>query len=156
MRAVIVRRLRTDCEVCHDASVEIENVLWMLVALAAVVVLLTRLRLHANQEQAGHAQVSDVLVNAHTVVGVMMLVVGIVYLASPTDPKGYLAVAVWWLEAVIGLAILARWLPGGGRHAAPAKDDSWAQGPFLSILGHVGTVVGVAFFTYAVVSGQIA
>lgn len=135
---------------------EIENVLWMLVALAAVVVLLTRLRLHANQEQAGHAQVSDGLINAHTVVGVLMLATGVLYLSWPSDLKGYLAVAVWWAEAVIGLLVLARWLPGGGRHAAPPKDDSWAQGPFLSILGHVGMVLGVAFFTFAVVSGRVA
>jgi hypothetical protein len=144
------------CEVCHDAAVEIENILWMLVALAAVVVLLTRLRLHANAQQAGHAQVSDTLVNAHTIVGVLMLVAGVFYLASPSDARGYLAVLVWWVEAIIGLLVLARWLPGGGRHAAPATDDSWAQGPFLSILGHVGMVLGVAFFTYAVFSGKVA
>lgn len=143
------------CDLCHDAAVEIENVLWMLVALAAVVVLLTRLRLHANAQQAGHAQISDGLVNAHTVVGVLTLVAAAVYLASPSDVKGYVAAAVWWVEAVIGLLILARWLPGGGKHAAPATDDSWAQGPFLSILGHVGMVLGVAFFTYAVLSGSV-
>ena len=61
----------------------------------------------------------------------------------------------WWIEAIIGVLILARWLPGSGRHAAPATDDSWAQGPSLSILGHVGMVLGVAFFTFCVVTGRV-
>lgn len=135
---------------------EIENVLWMLLALAAVVVLLTRLRLHANEAQAGHAQVSDGLVNAHTVVGVAMLAVGAYYLSSPADTLGVLAVVVWSLEALLGLLILARWLPASGRHAAEATDDSWARGPFLSLLGHVGMVLGLAFFSYCVLAGQIA
>lgn len=55
---------------CHEATVELENVLWMLMALAGVVVLLTRMRLHATKRQAGHAQISDGPVNAHTIVGV--------------------------------------------------------------------------------------
>lgn len=130
--------------------------LWMLVALAAVVVLLTRLRLRANDAQAGRAQISDSLVDAHTVVGVGMLASGAYYLASPSEPVGLLAVVLWSVEALIGLLILARWLPGGGRHAADAKDDSWARGPFLSILGHVGMVLGVAFFSYCVLAGQVA
>ncbi|NRQ50108.1 hypothetical protein [Aeromicrobium stalagmiti] len=134
---------------------ELENILWMLVALAGVVVLLTRLRLHANEAQAGHAQISDGLVNAHTVVGVVTLAVAGYYLSSPSDGLGYAAAGVWWIEAIIGLLILARWLPGGGRHAADATDDSWAQGPFLSILGHVGMVLGVAFFSYCVLAGKI-
>lgn len=141
---------------CHDATVEIENVLWMLVALAGVVVLLTRMRLHANQQQAGHAQISDTLVNAHTVLGVAALVAASTYLVSPSDLKGWIALAAWWLTTLVGLLVLARWLPGsGGRHASPATDDSWAQGPSLSILGHVGMVAGVAFFTFCVVAGKV-
>jgi cytochrome bd-type quinol oxidase subunit 2 len=114
------------CEVCHDAALEIEDILWMLLALAAVVVLLTRLRLHANTQQAGHARVCDGLVDAHTVVGLLMLVAGVLYLASPSEAKGCLAAVVWWAEAIIGLLVPARWLPGGGRHTAPATDDIWA------------------------------
>jgi hypothetical protein len=120
--------------------VTLDNILWMLTALAAVVVLLTRLRLSAVEHQAGHAQIPSSILNAHTVVGVTL---------------GLGALSVWWLEAVIGVLILARWVPGGGRHAAEATDDSWAQGPFLSILGHIGLVLGVAFFTYCVLAGKV-
>lgn len=131
-----------------------DNALWMLTALAAVVVLLTRMRL-AVDEQAGNAQISRGALNAHTVVGVVVLVVWIYYLTSPSVVVGYVAVGLWWLLALIGLLILARWLPASGRHAADSTDDNWAQGPSLSILGHVGMVMGVAVFTFAVVADKV-
>ena len=134
--------------------VTIDNVLWMLTALGAVVVLLTRMRLSA-EHQAGHAQIPMSILNAHTVMGVIAIGVWVYYLNSPSDLVGLGALAAWWIEAFIGVLILLRWLPGAGRHAAEATDDSWAQGPSLSILGHVGMVLGVAFFTYCVLTGQI-
>jgi len=134
--------------------VTLDNVLWMLTALAAVVVLLTRMRLSADH-QAGHAQIPMSVLNAHTVMGVAALGVWGYYLNAPTDLLGLGALTAWWIEAMIGVLILARWLPGSGRHAAPATDDSWAQGPSLSILGHVGMVLGVAFFTFCVVTGRV-
>ena len=135
--------------------VTIDNVLWMLTALAAVVVLLTRMRLSA-EHQAGHAQIPMSVLNAHTVMGVVAIGVWVYYLNSPSDLVGLGALAAWWIEALIGVLILMRWLPGAGKHAAEATDDSWAQGPSLSILGHVGMVLGVAFFTYCVVAGKVA
>lgn len=142
-------------EVCHDARMELDDVLWMLTALAAVVVLLTRMRLSATGRQPGHAQIPGTILNAHTVLGVTALAVWIYYLTSPSDLLGLVALVVWWLEVVVGILILARWLPGAGKHAAPAVDDSWAEGPYLSILGHVGLLLGVAFFTYCVLAGKI-
>jgi len=127
----------------------------MLTALAAVVVLLTRMRLSAVDQQAGHAQIPKSILNAHTVVGVVALAAWVYYLNSPSEMLGLGALTAWWVEAFIGILILARWVPGGGRHARPATDDSWAQGPSLSILGHVGMVLGVAFFTYCVVTGKV-
>ena len=140
---------------CHDASVELDDVLWMLTALGAVVILLTRMRLSANARQSGHAQISGSILNAHTVLGVAALVVWVYYLTSPSDGLGLVALALWWLEVIVGILILLRWIPGGGRHAAPSVDDSWATGPSLSILGHVGMLLGVAFFTYCVLSGKV-
>jgi hypothetical protein len=140
---------------CHDASVELDDVLWMLTALAAVVILLTRMRLSANARQSGHAQISGSILNAHMVLGVSALVVWVYYLTSPSDGLGLVALALWWLEVVMGILILLRWIPGGGKHAAPSVDDSWATGPSLSILGHVGMLLGVAFFTYCVLSGRV-
>jgi hypothetical protein len=141
---------------CHDARVTLDNVLWMLTALGAVVVLLTRMRLSA-EHQAGHAQIPMSVLNAHTVMGVAALVVWVYYLNqdSPSDLLGLGTLTAWWIEAIIGVLILARWLPAAGKHAADAVDDNWAQGPSLSILGHVGMVLGVAFFTFCVVTSRI-
>lgn len=135
---------------------ELDNVLWMLTGLAAVVVLLTRMRLSATSRQSGHAQISGGVLAAHTVIGVIALAVWVWYLTSPGDALGISALAAWWLEVVVGVLILARWLPGGGKHAAPGAEDGWAQGPALSILGHVGLLLGVIFFTYCVLSGKVA
>ncbi len=145
-----------DRDLCHDASVELDNLLWMLTALAAVVVLLTRMRLSATGRQPGHAQIPGTILNAHTVLGVAALAIWIYYLTSPSDVLGILALVVWWLEVIVGILILARWLPGTGKHAAPAVDDSWAEGPYLSILGHVGLLLGVIFFTYCVLAGKVS
>jgi hypothetical protein len=139
----------------YASGVRLDNVLWMLTALAAVVVLLTRMRLSANARQSGHAQVPSWVLNSHVVLGVIALTLWIIYLSSPSDPLGFLSLVVWWLEAALGVLILLRWLPGGGRHASDSVDDSWAQGPSLSILGHVGLVLGVAFFTYCVLTNKV-
>jgi hypothetical protein len=136
-------------------SVTLDNVLWMLTALAAVVVLLTRMRLSAEDQQAGHARIPSTVVNSHTVIGVAALATWCYYLTKPSDMVGLVALVLWWLLALLGVLILARWLPGAGRHAADAQDDTWAQGPSLSILGHIGMVVGVVVFTYSVVAGKI-
>ncbi len=134
---------------------QLDDVLWMLTALGAVVVLLTRMRLSANARQSGHAQISAAVLNAHTVLGVAALAVWVYYLTSPSDFVGLVSIGLWWLEVVAGILILLRWVPGGGRHAAPSVDDSWATGPSLSILGHVGMLLGVAFFTYCVLTGKV-
>ena len=128
----------------------------MLTALAAVVILLTRMRLSANARQSGHAQISATILNAHTVLGVTALAVWVYYLTSPSDGLGLVALVLWWLEVIAGILILLRWIPGGGRHAAPSVDDSWATGPSLSILGHVGMLLGVAFFTFCVLADKVA
>ncbi len=134
---------------------QLDNVLWMLTALAAVVVLLTRMRLSANATQSGHAQIPPWVLNSHVVLGVIALVLWSTYLSSPHHLLGIVSLTAWWVEVAIGVLILARWLPGSGRHATAPTDDSWAQGPSLSILGHVGLLLGVAFFTYCAATGKI-
>ncbi len=96
----------------------LDNAVWLLTGLAAVVVLLTRVRLSAEDRQSGHALVPMAVVNAHTAVGVVALGVWIYYLTSPDDLVGILALVAWWVLVVIGVLILARWLPGQGKHAA--------------------------------------
>ncbi len=134
---------------------DLENVLWMLTALAAVVVLLTRMRMKATAARSGHAAIPQWIVTGHTLVGVAALAVWSAYLLSPSRPVGLAAVALWWIEVVLGLLILLRWLPGSGGHAEDAVDDTWADGPALSVLGHVGLLLGTCVFTYAVLSDRV-
>ena len=133
----------------------LDNAVWLLTGLAAVVVLLTRMRLSNEGQQSGHALVPRVVVNAHTAVGVLALGVWIYYLTSPDDVVGMVALAVWWVEVVIGLLILGRWMSRPSKHAADATGDTWAQGPALSILGHVGMLLGISFFTWVVLADKV-
>lgn len=137
-------------------TVNLDNAVWLLTGLAAVVVLLTRMRLSSEQSQAGHARVPLEIVNAHTVAGVVALVTWIAYLTSPSGALGAVALVIWWVEVAIGLLILARWQSSSGTHAEPTTGDSWGEGPALSILGHVGLLLGVGFFTWVVVADRLA
>ncbi len=92
----------------------------------------------------------------HTVAGGLALVGWLVYLVAAgalgegaAGLVGILSLACWWVVAGAGLLILARWMPSRGRHAADATSDSWSEGPGLSVLAHVGMLVGVVVFTWA-------
>lgn len=134
----------------------LDNAVWMLTALAAVVVLLTRMRLSSERAQAGHALVPLGIVKAHTVVGVLALAVWIYYLTSPGGTVGKVSLVLWWIEVAIGLLILTRWMSRPSKHAADATGDSWAQGPALSILGHVGMLLGISFFSWIVLADKLS
>jgi hypothetical protein len=131
------------------------NLAWMLTALAAVVVMLTRSRLIASQKQSGVTETPNGLLNAHTMIGVLALATWVGWLAGAPRWVGTTGVVLWWVVVAIGLFILARWLPSGGRHATGARDDGWAHGPWLSVLAHLGMVGGIAFFTWFLVAGQL-
>jgi hypothetical protein len=124
-----------------------EYAVYVLTALAAVAVVLTRLRL-SKDEAAGRHQVGLGIVNVHTFCGVLALVGWVVYLVGGSDLVGIAALAFWWLTALAGLLILMRWLPTRGRHATGVRDDSWSSGPGLSALAHLGMAVGVLVFTW--------
>ena len=124
-----------------------EYVVYVLTALAAVVVVLTRLRL-TKEAAAGQHQVGLGILNVHTVCGVLALVGWVVYLVGANDLVGIVALAFWWLTAFAGLLILLRWLPSRGKHSTAARDDTWSEGPGLSVLAHVGMLVGVMVFTW--------
>lgn len=135
-------------------------IVYVLTALAAVVVVLTRLRL-GEEGGAGRHSVGHALVNAHTVVGVLALVTWVVVLVAPDgnffDGAGFgiVSLAFWWALVVLGLLILVRWLPSHGKHASEGSSDTWSDGPGLSILGHVGMLVGVCVFTLAYLQAKI-
>src|SRR5262249_5586338 len=98
----------------------------------------------------GQHNLGATTLNAHTGFGVVALVlwVGFLVTGHGNSLLGVVALFFYWLTALVGLLILLRWLPSGGRHASDASDDSWSEGPGLSILAHVGMLVGVMVFTW--------
>jgi hypothetical protein len=129
-------------------------IVYVLTALAAVVVVLTRVRLVGEDAAAGRFQVGRALLDAHTVVGVLALVTWTAFLVAPDGSAlggsvtGIVALAFWWVVVALGVLILVRWMPAGGKHASPPAGDTWSDGPGLSVLAHVGMVVGVLVFTW--------
>lgn len=136
-------------------------IVYVLTALAALVVVLTRLRLGGGRAGAGRHEVGPALLNLHTVTGGLALAAWTVFLVAPEDSApgdplvGIVALGLWWLVALAGLLILVRWLPSRGRHAAAERTDSWSQGPGLSVLAHVGMLVGVGVFTWTYLVGTV-
>jgi hypothetical protein len=146
---------RTDA-LCHDARMTLDNAVWLLTGLAAVVVLLTRMRLANEEAQSGHAAVPLSVVNAHTAIGVVALAAWVAYLASRSTAVGGVALVAWWVEVVIGLLVLGRWMSRPSKHATDTTGDTWGQGPGLSVLGHVGMLLGISFFTWVVLADRLA
>ncbi len=134
---------------------EWSNVTWFLTALGAVVVLLTRIRLggtvvDGTGHGAGRHGYSAVLLRLHTSVGVITLIGWVVALVTGFRGIALIVLAGWWLLTLLGLLLLARWLPSHARHSEDTKTDAWGSGAGLSVLGHVGTLVGVCYFTFIV------
>ena len=134
-----------------------ERVAFVLTALAAVVVVLTRVRMASREEQAARrVAIPRVLVNVHTLFGVLALGLwGTFIIAKVDNVYGYAGLACWWVTTVAGLLILMRWVPARGRHAAGPAIDSWGEGPGLSILGHVGLFVGSVVWTYLLLADKL-
>jgi len=140
--------------------VSTDVIVYVLTGLALVVVVLTRVRMGKGQG-AGHAYVGTLLLNFHTGAGVLALVSWVLFLVSGDSSvfgdsvMGIVALAFWWIVTVCGLLMLVRWLPSGGRHASEGFQDSWSEGPGLSILAHVGMLVGVCIFTWAYLTSAV-
>jgi hypothetical protein len=134
-----------------------ERIAFVLTALAAVVIVLTRVRLASRDEEAaGRLDIPRGLVNMHTIFGVLALGLWGTFLFTDVETVyGYAGLACWWLTTLAGLLILMRWLPARGRHAAGPAADSWGEGPGLSVLGHVGMLVGSIVWTYLLVADKL-
>jgi hypothetical protein len=141
--------------------VSTEVIVYVLTALAAVVVVLTRLRLGRGSGGAGRLNMGRGLVNVHTVAGALALVSWVAFLVAPEDSFlgsstfGVVSLAFWWVTVMAGLLILVRWRRPKGRHASQGAADSWSDGPGLSILAHVGMLVGVCVFTWAYLTSVV-
>jgi hypothetical protein len=141
--------------------VSLPVIVYVLTALAGLVVVLTRLRLGGDSVAAGHLQVSHALLNTHTVAGLSGVMVWSVFLftgrgdADGNSLIGIAGLALFWITTVAGLMILTRWIQPRGKHAAGQVNDEWSEGPGLSILGHVGMLVGVCVFTWAYLTSAV-
>ena len=139
----------------------LEPIVYILTALALVVVVLTRLRLSQESGGAGQISIANWLLTVHTVAGGLALATWLAFLVAPDDTLvggalfGIIALALWWITVFAGLLILVRWMPSRGRHATQATEDTWSEGPGLSILAHVGMLVGVGVFTYAYLTAAV-
>jgi hypothetical protein len=138
-----------------------EILVYILTPLAAVVVVLTRLRLAGGDAAAGQVQISSRLLLLHTVVGAAALILWVLFLAFPEDSflggsvVGIVALGFFGVTAIVGMLILMRWLPTRGRHAGDRAADGWGSGPGLSVLAHVGMLVGVVVFTLAYLTSAV-
>jgi len=140
--------------------VSLPVVIYVLTALAAVVVVLTRLRMRGGQG-AGRAHVGNRLLDVHTVAGTLAVVIWTIFLIAPKDSPlgsstvGIIGLGFFWITTFAGLLILVRWLPSHGRHASDAVQDTWSEGPGLSVLAHVGMLIGVVVFTFAYLTSAV-
>lgn len=128
----------------------------VLTVLAAVVVILTRVRLGRNNgEAAGRLSIPRGLLNTHTIAGTLALVGWTAFLVLDNVLLGWAGLLAWWVTVIAGLLILLRWMPARGRHSSGPVADTWGEGPGLSVLAHVGLLVGVLVFTVLLVLGEI-
>jgi hypothetical protein len=139
--------------------VSLPVVIYVLTALAAVVVVLTRLRMRHGQG-AGRFHVGNRLLDVHTASGALGVVVWTVFLVLPDDfaarsTIGIVGLGLFWVVTVAGLLILVRWLPSHGKHASEGQQDRWSEGPGLSVLAHLGMLVGVVVFTFAYLTNAV-
>lgn len=124
--------------------------------LAGVVVVLTRVRMASqDHEGAGRAAISPITLNIHTSAGAIAIVLMGVYLATTQLVVGWVSMGIFWVTTLAGLALLARWMPASGRHSTAPKTDTWGEGPGLSILAHVGMLIGVTIITVFLGMGKI-
>ena len=133
----------------HNDPVLPKVISGILLVLAVVLVVLTRRRLAKGDEPgAGRLDIPVTVVNAHTILGGISIVLFGSYLLFGLDwVVGFLGLLLWWATTVVGLLILMRWLPAKGKHAAEGVTDEWTEGPWLSVLGHVGALVGAIVWT---------
>ncbi len=129
----------------------------ILLVLAVVLVVLTRLRLASGEQRtSGRLDIPRAVVDAHTVVGSLAILVWGAYLFLDAGwVVGFLGLLLWWITTVIGLLILMRWMPSKGRHASDSVDDTWTEGPWLSLVAHVGALVGAIVWTAFFVTGAL-
>jgi hypothetical protein len=137
--------------------VSLAVLVYLLTPLPGIVVIATRLRLGRAEARSGRLQISPLVLNVHTWVGLAagatwigFLLTGVGSKREGNDIVGVVALALLWITAVAGLMILSRWKrPKGKRSRSEAVADAWGGGPALSAVAHIGLFVLVLVFTWA-------
>ena len=127
-----------------------EYIVYVLTFLSAVVVVLTRRPALAGAGRWPAPGGDGDGQRAHRCGVVALVAVGVLPGRPATTARwsGSSRLFFYWLTALVGLLILMRWVPSRGKHASGTTDDRWSEGPGLSVLAHVGMLVGVLVFTW--------
>ena len=140
------RRRPTRRRRAHCCAVKPEYIVYVLTFLSAVVVVLTRLRLvqgRAARAAPGRAWARSTL---HTACGVSRWSLWVVFLVTGDDNvagSGSSRSFFYWLTAFAGLLILCAGCPAAASTRRAPPTTRWSEGPGLSVLAHVGMLVGV-------------
>lgn len=142
----------------HNDPVFPKVISTILLVLAVVLVVLTRRRLaKADEPGAGRLDIPVTVVNLHTILGGLSIVLFGSYLLFGLDwVVGFLGLVLWWGTTIVGLLILMRWLPAKGKHAAEGATDEWTEGPWLSMVGHLGALVGAIVWSAFFLMGELS
>jgi hypothetical protein len=142
----------------HNDPVLPKVISTILLVLAVVLVVLTRRRLaKADEPGAGRLDIPVTVVNLHTILGGLAIVLFGSYLLFGLDwVVGFLGLVLWWGTTIVGLLILMRWLPAKGKHAAEGATDEWTEGPWLSMVGHLGALVGAIVWSAFFLMGELS
>lgn len=131
------------------------TVVYVLTVLAVLDVALTRLRFRSGRA-AGRLPVGRGALDVHTVAGTLAILLWVGFLLSGLGEKdgnallGVFALAFFWATTAAGLVILARWIPSRGKRARnEVVTDSWGRTPLLSVVAHIGMLLGVIVLSYA-------
>src|SRR3954447_6003743 len=121
-------------------AVSTDLLLWILTAVAVLVVLGTRKRvLSENSGTSG-----GLVLAVHTVAGLLAAVLWTVLLFVGADVPGgdalvgIIGLALWWITGMAGVLIALRWLPAPGHTAEDRL--TWPErlrGPWLTALAHL-------------------
>ena len=130
---------------------------WVLTVLAAVVVVLTRVRLaKETATAAGRISIPKSCSTCTRSPACPRWCSGWRSWSPETTLLGWIGLLLWWVTVVAGLLVLARWMPAKGKHSSGPATDTWGEGPGLSVLAHVGLLVGVSIFTAFLALDKIA